>query len=99
MAIPAVERKAIEGGVSEIHRHFGGSSQSDIAPSNKAQVIFLISRKSCEQSGYTDEVDPHGVYSYAGEGQVGDMMPNRAYLAAQQHAATGQASHLLTLGD
>lgn len=99
MAIPAVERKAIEGGLGENHGPFGGSSQSDIAPSNKAPVIFLISGESGEQPGYTDEVDVHGVYSYAGEGQVGDIMPNRGNLAAQQHAATGQASHLFKLGD
>ncbi|WP_122665933.1 hypothetical protein [Pseudomonas viridiflava] len=84
---------------TEIHGPFGGSSQSGIAPSNKAPVVFLFSGESGEQYGYTAEVNAHGVYSYAGKGQVGEMMPNRGNLAVQQHAATGQASHLFKLGD
>jgi 5-methylcytosine-specific restriction protein A len=84
---------------TEIHGPFGESSRSGIAPSRKAPAIFLFSGESGEQYGYTDEVDVHGVYSYAGEGQVGDMMLNRRDLVAQQHAATGQALHLFKLGD
>lgn len=111
MAFPAVEKKAIEQALgrfdeefrdqpewAEIQGPFGGSSQSAIAPSTKAPVVFLFSEKSGEQYGYTDEVDVHGVSSYAGEGQVGDMMLNRGNLAAQQHAATGQALQLVRLG-
>jgi 5-methylcytosine-specific restriction protein A len=84
---------------TEIHGPFGGSSQSGIAPSNKAPAIFLFSGESGEQYGYTDKVDAHGVYSYAGEGQVGNMALTRGNLAVQQHAATGRTLHLFkTLG-
>lgn len=57
-------------------------------------MVFLFSGESGEQYGYTDEVDAHGVYSYAGEGQVGDMTLTRGNLAVQQHAATGRTLHL-----
>ena len=84
---------------TEIHGPFGGSSQSGISPSNKARVVFLFSGESGEQYGYADEVDAHGVYSYAGEGQVGNMTLTRGNLAVQQHAVTGRALHLFkTLG-
>jgi len=84
---------------TEIHGPFGGSSQSGIAPSNKASAVFLFSGESGEQYGYTDEVDTRGVYSYAGEGQVGNMTLTRGNLAVQQHAVTGRALHLFkTLG-
>lgn len=84
---------------SEIHGPFGGSFQSGITLSNKTPVVFLFSGESGEQYRYTDEVNGHGVYSYAGERQICDMMLNRGNLAAQQHAATGQALHLFKLGD
>lgn len=84
MAIPAVEKKAIEWALGQ---------------SNKAPVVLRFSGESGEQHGYTDEVDTHGVYSYAGGGQVGDMTIAHRDLAIQQHAATGQASYLFKLGD
>jgi len=85
---------------TEIHGPFGGSSQSGIAPSRKAPAIFLFSGASGEQYGYTDKVDEvNGVYSYAGEGQVGHMTLTSGNLAVQQHAAKGRALHLFkTLG-
>lgn len=84
---------------TEINGPFGGSSQSGISPSSKAPVIFLFSGESGEQYGYTDKEDTRGVYSYAGEGQVGSMKLIRGNLAIQQHAATGRALHLFkTLG-
>lgn len=84
---------------TEINGPFGGSTQSGISPSSKAPVIFLFSGESGEQYGYTDKVDARGVYSYAGEGQVGSMSLTRGNLAIQQHAATGRALHLFkTLG-
>ena len=80
---------------TEIHGPFGGSSQSGIAPSSKAPAVFLFSGASGKQYGYTDEVDEVlGVYSYAGEGQVGNMVLTHGNLAVQQHAATGRALHL-----
>jgi 5-methylcytosine-specific restriction protein A len=80
--------------LTEIHGPFGGSSQSGIAPSDKAPVIFLFAGSSGEQFGYIDEEDAHGVYAYTGEGQIGDMTLTRGNLAIQQHAATGRTLHL-----
>jgi len=80
---------------TEINGPFGGSSQSGIAPSNQAPVIFLFSGKSGKRYGYTDEVDEvRGIYSYAGEGQIGPMKLTRGNLAVQRHAATGRTLHL-----
>lgn len=84
MAFPAVEKKATE---------------QALGRPNKAPVVFLFSGESGEQYGYADEVETHGVYSYAGEGQVSDMTITRGNLAAQEQAATGQALHLFRLGD
>ncbi|KPB54265.1 HNH endonuclease [Pseudomonas coronafaciens pv. oryzae] len=79
---------------SEIHAPFGGSFQSGIAPSDKAPAVFLFTGSSGEQYGYRDEMDAHGVYSYTGEGQVGDMTLTRGNLAIQRHAKTGRALYL-----
>ncbi|MEE4224188.1 HNH endonuclease signature motif containing protein [Pseudomonas viridiflava] len=84
---------------SEIHTPFGGSFQSGIAPSDKSPAIFLFTGLSGEQYGYLDEMDERGVYSYTGEGQVGDMTLTRGNLAIREHASTGRALHLFkTLG-
>lgn len=79
---------------SEIHVPFGGSFQSGIAPSDKSPAIFLFTGSSGEQYGYVDEMDESGVYSYTGEGQVGDMTLTRGNLAICEHTATGRALHL-----
>lgn len=84
---------------TEIHRPFGGSFQSGIAPSNKAPTVFLFSGSSGEQYGYTDMEDDRGVYSYTGEGQVGPMQLTRGNLAIQRHAEQGRSLHLFrTMG-
>ncbi|RMV72718.1 HNH endonuclease [Pseudomonas caricapapayae] len=79
---------------SEIHAPFGGSFQSGIAPSDKTSAIFLFTGSSGEQYGYRDEIDARGVYSYTGEGQIGDMTLTRGNLAIQKHAETGRTLHL-----
>jgi 5-methylcytosine-specific restriction protein A len=84
---------------TEVHGLFGESSQSGIAPLNKAPVVFLFSVAWGDQYRHTDGVNVHEINSYASEGQVGDTMLNRRNLAAQQHAATGQALHPFKLGD
>ena len=81
---------------SEIHGPFGGSSQSGIAPSDKAPAIFLFAGSSGEQFGYVDEEDAYGVYAYTGEGQVGPMTMTRGNLAVKEHAKTGRSLHLFT---
>ncbi|PBQ02703.1 HNH endonuclease [Pseudomonas congelans] len=79
---------------SEIHAPFGGSFQSGIAPSDKAPAVFLFTGSSGEQYGYRDEIDARGVYSYTGEGQIGDMTLTRGNLAIQKHAEAGRTLHL-----
>ena len=79
---------------TEIHGPFGGSFQSGVAPSDKAPAVFLFAGSTGEQYGYVDRVDASGVYSYTGEGQVGDMKLTRGNLAVQRHAEQGRALHL-----
>ncbi|WP_243736964.1 HNH endonuclease signature motif containing protein [Cupriavidus sp. L7L] len=79
---------------TEIHHRFGGSRQSGIAPSSKVPAIFIFTGESGEQYGYFDGRDELGMFSYTGEGQVGDMEFKRGNLAIRDHAANGQALHL-----
>ncbi|MCO4890900.1 HNH endonuclease [Cupriavidus sp. WGtm5] len=79
---------------TEIHDRFGGSRQSGIAPSSKVRAIFIFTGESGQQYGYFDGRDELGIFSYTGEGQVGDMEFKRGNLAIREHAANGQALHL-----
>ncbi len=79
---------------TEIHDRFGGSRQSGIAPSSRVPAIFIFTGDSGEQYGYFDGRDELGMFSYTGEGQVGDMEFKRGNLAIREHAANGQALHL-----
>lgn len=79
---------------SEIHTPFGGGWQSGISSSAQAPVVFLFTGDSGEQYGYRDAIDEHGVFSYTGEGQVGDMTLTGGNLAIANHAAKGKALHL-----
>jgi 5-methylcytosine-specific restriction protein A len=83
---------------SEINGPFGGSWQSGIAPSSIANAIFLFTGDSGEQYGYsdTDGFNENGdnVFSYTGEGQVGDMEFTRGNRAVLEHAKEGRALHL-----
>lgn len=83
---------------TEIHDPFGGSGQSGIAPSNVAEAIFLFTGESGCQYGYedTDGFDQNGfaVFSYTGEGQVGDMEFTRGNRAVREHSNDGRALHL-----
>lgn len=79
---------------TEIHRPFGGSFQSGIAPSEQTKAIFLFAGTAGEQFGYLDEQGANGVYSYTGEGQLGDMTMSRGNSAIRDHAKTGRALHL-----
>ena len=79
---------------SEIHAPFGGGRQSGISSSAQAPVVFLFTGDSGEQYGYRDAIDEHGVFSYTGEGQIGDMTLTGGNLAIANHAAKGKALHL-----
>ena len=80
---------------TEIHAPFGGSTQHGIAPSSQTNAIFLFAGASGEQFGYQDEEGTDGVYSYTGEGQVGDMsIDNSRNAAIRDHAKNGRTLHL-----
>ncbi len=78
----------------DINVPFGGSRQSGISPSGKTPAIFLFTGDSGEQYGYRDAFDADGVFSYTGEGQVGDMQITKGNLSITNHARDGRALHL-----
>jgi 5-methylcytosine-specific restriction protein A len=82
---------------TEIHEPYGGSRQSGICPSSKTSAIFLFTGESGHQFGYEDRRSELGVFSYTGEGQVGDMEFSRGNLAIRDHANEGRALHLFRL--
>ena len=78
----------------DINVPFGGSRQSGISPSSRTQAIFLFTGDSGEQYGYRDAFDADGVFSYTGEGQVGDMQITKGNLSITNHARDGRALHV-----
>lgn len=83
---------------SSIHDQFGGSRQSGIAPSRKVPAIFAFTGESGEQHGYRDSWDAlNQVFSYTGEGQLGDMTMDAGNGAMQRHVEDGRALHLFKI--
>ncbi len=75
---------------SILHDNFGGNRQSGIAPCAKYPYIFVFSGSSGQEHGYKDQwVNPH-VYSYTGEGQVGDMEFTKGNLHLRDHIRNGK---------
>jgi MoxR-like ATPase len=80
---------------TELHKRYGGSGQSGIAPSAKTPNIMLFSAESSgAQHGYLwDGWSPTqtDLLQYTGEGQVGDHTPNQrgngAILSHRPHSA------------
>ncbi len=79
---------------TEIHDLFGGGRQSGISPSAQSPAIFIFTGDSGEQYGYEDNHGENGVFTYTGEGQLGDMTLTKGNLAILQHAETGRALYL-----
>jgi len=75
---------------NEIHSIFGGNWQGGICPSSTLPYIFIFSGKSGHQHGYQDGWDNPNVFSYTGEGQVGDMQFTRGNLALRDHKQNGK---------
>jgi hypothetical protein len=69
---------------------YGGNRQGGIAPSAKVPYIFIFSGKSGSQYGYKDGWDNPNVFSYTGEGQVGDMRFVKGNLALREHIKNGK---------
>lgn len=78
----------------DINVPYGGSRYSGISPSSQTPAIFLFTGDSGEQYGYRDEFDEDGVFSYTGEGQVGDMQLTKGNLSITNHARDGRALHI-----
>jgi len=74
----------------EIHDLYGGNRQSGISPSAKYPYIFIFSGKSGENYGYKDGWDNPNIFSYTGEGQIGDMQFVRGNLALKEHKNLGK---------
>ena len=74
----------------DIHSKFGGNWQSGICPSANFPYIFIFSGKSGHQHGYQDGWDNPKVFSYTGEGQLGDMQFTKGNLALRDHLQNGK---------
>jgi 5-methylcytosine-specific restriction protein A len=80
---------------ADIHDRFGGSRQSGISPSASHPAIFIFTGNTGEQYGYHhDGYDTQGVFSYTGEGQIGDMTFTKGNKAIRDHSAAGRSLHL-----
>jgi 5-methylcytosine-specific restriction protein A len=75
---------------SSIHDQYGGSRQSGISPSASYPYIFIFSGSQGKQHGYLDSWDNPKVYSYTGEGQLGDMKYVKGNLALRDHKENGK---------
>lgn len=75
---------------SDIHDYYGGNRQGGIAPSAKVPYIFIFSGKTGTQYGYKDGWDNPNIFSYTGEGQVGDMKFIKGNLALKEHINNGK---------
>ncbi len=69
----------------DIHAIYGGNWQSGICPTSKYNYIFIFSGKSGKQHGYEDGWDNQNIFTYTGEGQIGDMQFTRGNLALRDH--------------
>ena len=69
---------------------YGGNRQGGISPSAKVPYIFIFSGKSGSQYGYKDGWDNPYVFSYTGEGQIGDMRFVKGNLALRDHINNGK---------
>lgn len=78
----------------DINIPYGGSRQSGISTSNQTPAIFLFTGDSGEKYGYRDAFDADGVFSYTGEGQLGDMQFTKGNLSITNHARDGRALHV-----
>jgi 5-methylcytosine-specific restriction protein A len=78
----------------DIHLKYGGSWQNGISSSSTSPAIFLFTGDTGEQYGYRDGFDEAGVFSYSGEGQVGDMTFRSGNKSVRDHAETGRGLYL-----
>lgn len=89
----------VEGNVysraEEITGRFGGSPQGGIAHSRQTPAVFIFTGEEGEKFGYLDQWDDaEQVFTYTGEGQVGNMTFVRGNAAVRDHGVEGRALHL-----
>jgi hypothetical protein len=75
---------------SQIHDQYGGNRQSGISPSARYPYIFIFTGAEGKQYGYKDRWENNNVFSYTGEGQVGDMQLTKGNLALLEHLPKGK---------
>jgi 5-methylcytosine-specific restriction enzyme A len=75
---------------SEIHDQFGGNRRGGIAASAIFPYIFIFSGQTGKQHGYVDKWENAQVFSYTGEGQLGDMKFSRGNLELRNHKKNGK---------
>ncbi|MEQ8523931.1 HNH endonuclease [Gracilimonas sp.] len=75
---------------SIIHDEYGGSRQGGISPCANYPFIFIFTGSKGEKHGYRDQWENQNVFSYTGEGQVGDMEFARGNLALKEHIKNGK---------
>ena len=74
----------------DIHAQYGGNWQSGICPSSNYPYIFIFTGASGHQHGYEDGWDNPNIFTYTGEGQLGDMSFTRGNLALKEHLSQGK---------
>jgi hypothetical protein len=58
----------------DIHKPFDGQRRGGICTPKSVPAVFLFTGKSGDQFGYVDKwIEDQTIYSFAGEGQEGDM--------------------------
>lgn len=75
---------------SDIHGQYGGNPQAGISASAKAPFIFIFTGATGKQHGYKDKWENDNMFSYTGEGQIGDMEYTRGNLQLRDHIALGK---------
>lgn len=81
---------------SNLHDEYGGNRQGGIAPSRKADLVFLFTGSSGKEHGYEDVWKSNSVFHYTGEGQIGDMKFERGNKAIRDHFSNGKPSIYLS---
>jgi 5-methylcytosine-specific restriction protein A len=74
----------------DIHDVYKGNRQGGISDPAEFPFIFIFSGASGHQHGYEDGWDNPNVFSYTGEGQVGDMKFVRGNIALRDHLENGK---------
>lgn len=75
---------------SHIHDMYGGNRQNGISVSAKTSNIFIFTGSGGKLYGYKDQWENSSVFSYTGEGQIGDMQFTRGNLALKDHLKSGK---------